>query len=185
MMNVKTIEIPAGEYVRRFREPEKFVVFCRECANYGTTYACPPFLHGEDRRLMEWKNALIVVWRYRLPEGRHRISDSAGLMVAPKARLEKMLLGLERLHGGLAFGIGGGCSRCGLCERISGRPCRHPESVRPPLEAYGFDLCRTISELFGMEMEWAEDGFLPESLTLVGALFHNKEAGEISLSGLL
>ena len=53
--------------------------------------------------------------------------------------------------------------------------CRHPELVRPSLEACGFDIAHTTSELFGIELKWGTDGSLPEYLTLVCGFFHNAE----------
>lgn len=38
--------IPAGEYVARYRNAEKFIVFCQACSRYGACWACPP--HGFD-----------------------------------------------------------------------------------------------------------------------------------------
>ena len=55
-------------------------------------------------------------------------------------------------------------------------PCRHPERVRPSLEACGFDLCRTTESLMGIPLRWSTDGRLPEYLTLVSGFFHNADA---------
>ena len=71
----------------------------------------------------------------------------------------------------------GSCLYCpeGTCTRPEAKPCRHPELVRPSLEACGFDIARTTSELFGIELKWGTDGSLPEYLTLVCGFFHNAE----------
>jgi hypothetical protein len=45
--------------------------------------------------------------------------------------------------------------------------------VRPSLEACGFDIGRTTSELFGIELRWGSRGQMPEYLTLVCGFFHN------------
>lgn len=55
-------------------------------------------------------------------------------------------------------------------------PCLHPDKVRPSLEAFGFDIGRTLSELFGIRLLWGKDGILPEYLMLVSGLFHNSVA---------
>ena len=49
------------------------------------------------------------------------------------------------------------------------------KSIGPSLEACGFDIARTTSELFGIELKWGTDGSLPEYLTLVCGFFHNAE----------
>lgn len=66
----------------------------------------------------------------------------------------------------------------GSCTRPEGLPCRHPDRVRPSLEACGFDIGRTTSELFGIELKWGAEGKLPEYLTLVCGLFH--DAGHVA-----
>ena len=45
--------------------------------------------------------------------------------------------------------------------------------MRPSLEAFGFDISRTLSELFGIRLLWGKDGVIPEYLTLVCGFFHN------------
>lgn len=54
-------------------------------------------------------------------------------------------------------------------------PAVIPTLVRPSLEACGFDIVRTTSELFGIELKWGEEGRLPEYLTLVCGFFHNAD----------
>ena len=66
-------------------------------------------------------------------------------------------------------------SEAGRLIRPEAKPCRHPELVRPSLEACGFDIAHTPSELFGIELKWGTDGSLPEYLTLVCGFFHNAE----------
>lgn len=66
-------------------------------------------------------------------------------------------------------------SEAGRLIRPEAKPCRHPELVRPSLEACGFDIAHTTSELFGIELKWGTDGSLPEYLTLVCGFFHNAE----------
>lgn len=36
-------EIDLGEYIRDYREPEKFIGYCKQCDRYNSCWACPPF----------------------------------------------------------------------------------------------------------------------------------------------
>ena len=47
-------------------------------------------------------------------------------------------------------------------------------------EAFGFDMTRTLSELFGIELLWGKNGILPEYLVIVSGLFHNSTENIIS-----
>lgn len=87
------------------------------------------------------------------------------------------MLDLERRYDGRAFAYAGRCLYCPneSCARLEGKPCRHPELVRPSLEACGFDLCRTTEELMAIPLRWGEGDRMPEYLTLVSGFFHNAD----------
>lgn len=53
--------------------------------------------------------------------------------------------------------------------------CRHPDKVRPSLEAFGFDLMKTSENLLGIKMVWGMDGMMPEYLTLVCGVFYDRK----------
>ena len=109
--------------------------------------------------------------------------DAAQELIRPeRVRVEQMLLDMECRYGGRAFSYVGECLYCGgaPCERICGRRCLHPDKVRPSLEAFGFDISKTLLELFGIRLLWGHDGRLPEYLVLVMALFHNCPPGAFS-----
>ena len=56
------------------------------------------------------------------------------------------------------------------CTRRKNLPCRHPESIRPSLEALGLDIARTTSGLFGIDLQWGRPDAPPAYLTLLSAL---------------
>ena len=87
---------------------------------------------------------------------------------------------MDRACDGRAFTYVGNCfyRPKGTCTRAEGKPCRHPDLVRPSPETYEFDIVRTASELFGIELKWGAEGKLPEYLTLVCGLFH--DAGHVA-----
>ena len=59
--------IPAGEYVARYRNAEKFIVFCQACSRYGACWACPPHGFDADEYLSGYRTALIIGTRI-IPE---------------------------------------------------------------------------------------------------------------------
>ena len=92
-----------------------------------------------------------------------------------RIRTEKKLLEMEHKYNRYTFAYSGQCLYCNdsECTRKRNHPCLHPDKVRPSLSAFGFDIGRTFSELFGIELLWGKDGILPEYLMLVSGLFHN------------
>lgn len=169
--SVESRIIPVADYIRGYRDAERIGGYCRQCGNYGRLWSCPPFDFDVDAAISKWRNVLIVACRIEIPKGNNGMAELRDV----RRKLERKLLDLEASVGGLAFGFSGECLHCQACSRPSGIICRHPESVRPALEAYGFDVCRTISDLFGFSLEWSADGSIPRHLTLVGALFHNAD----------
>lgn len=172
-VNDYEVTIPAAEYIAGFRDADKFIAYCRECANYGLSWACPPFSHDVDAELSRYTMAKIIVTKISpkttdLPVG---LADE--FISAERKRIETKLLDEEKETGGRSFSYVGSCRHCGgrECTRLCGKPCRHPELVRPSLEAYGFDVCKTVKDLFGFDILWSTNGRLPEYLVLVTALF--------------
>lgn len=110
------------------------------------------------------------------------IDKSQELIRPERIRIEKELLKLELRFGGRAFAYVGKCLYCpdSECARKCNRPCLHPDKVRPSLEAFGFDIAHTLSELFGIELLWGKNDILPEYLVLVSGLFHNSTENIIS-----
>jgi len=169
-----TIELPVADLIHNFRDEAYFMELCRECSRYGKTWACPPFDFNPGQLLGNWSNALIIAIRIDLPKEYNYVENSPALIWSQKLIFEEKLLEMEKEYGGLAFGFSGGCMRCKNCMRVNGGKCIHPDKVRPALEAFGFNVAKCMKELFGIELEWAENGILPDSLNLVGAFFHNK-----------
>lgn len=175
-----TVSISTDEYIRRFRDADRFIECCRKCPNYNRNWACPPFSHDPEQQLRSYRNLLLIATKITPYRSDVPFTESRRLIHPERKRLEHRLLEMERLYDGRAFAYVGSCLYCpeGACTRPLGLPCRHPELVRPSLEAYGFDISRTTSELFGIELLWGKNGLLPEYLTLVCGFFHN--AGSVS-----
>lgn len=169
--------LPVKEYIRRFRNVEMFMRRCMECRNYNMTWGCPPYACDIEEELRHYNSIMITVTVISLSGDRIPLAEWAAITAPQRERLEKMFLVKEKELGGKAFGFGSTCRHCpdGECTRPQGLPCRHPELVRPSLEAYGFDIGKTLSELFDIELVWGKEGFMPEYITLVsGCLFDKK-----------
>ena len=95
------------------------------------------------------------------------------MLARVRAAVDPQLLAIERKHPGSRAFFAGTCFACpeGTCTRHKGIPCRHPDRVRPSLEAFGFDIGAISSELLHNELKWSRDGQFPEYFTLVSALF--------------
>ncbi len=167
--------LPAADYIARFRDAERFAACCRACPNYGRSWGCPPFSFDVEEYLGGYATALLVATVITPQDSGLPLSEARQLLLPERRRLEACLLDLEQRFGGRAFAYVGSCLHCpeGTCSRSSGQPCRHPDRVRPSLEACGFDLGRTTAELFGIDLRWGAQGRLPEYLTLVCGFFHN------------
>ena len=136
-----TAHIDAATFISHYRRPEEFLGYCRQCHNYGRRYGCPPFDYDPLTILERYSQALIVGAKIVPADAHLPIGEVHTLLRPIMTDMNKRLLEQERQLGGLAFGFTGMCPYCGdePCARISGQPCRHPDWVRPSLEAYGFD----------------------------------------------
>ena len=109
------------------------------------------------------------------PEDKSLPLEAANDLMKPVIdEMNKELLETEKSLAGMCFGFVGSCPYCdgAPCARIEGKPCKHPDKVRPSLEAYGFDISKTAKELLGLEIKWSEQGLIPEYLTLVCGIFY-------------
>ena len=169
-------EIDAKAYVEGFCRADYFITFCQQCRNYGHRYGCPPF-EDAPLTLIEGYDKVRLLGVKITPEDKTLPLEAAGDLMAPViGELNEELLALEQTLGGRAFGFVGTCLYCGgaPCARIEGKPCRHPEKVRPSLEAIGFDISLTAKELLGLDIRWSHNGLLPEYLTLVCGIFYKE-----------
>lgn len=169
------VTLPAADYIARFRDADRIAGYCRTCPNYGQSWGCPPFDFDAQEYIGGYATALLVATRITPAAPGLPLTAARRLILPERERLESRLLDMESRWDGRAFAYVGSCLHCpeGSCTRPEGKPCRHPDRVRPSLEACGFDIGRTTSELFGIELRWGYRGQMPEYLTLVCGFFHN------------
>lgn len=168
-----TATISVAEYMANYRDAEKFIGFCRQCRRYGTCWACPPYTFNVDNYLSQYETALIIGTKITPihPEDiTDPISHGNKIMETERQRTDALLLELERTYNGRAF-FPGSCLLCPSCTRAEEKPCLYPNRVRPSLEACGFDIGKTTTELLNIELKWGENGIMPEYITLVSAVF--------------
>lgn len=173
-----TADIGVDEYIERFRDEARFIELCEKCPNFGCSWGCPPFDFDTDEFLRQYKYAHLMATKI-IPDRNDIPVEMTQEFIRPeRVRIEKELLEMERKYGGRGFAYVGKCLYCSgsECTRKRNRPCLHPDKVRPSLEAFGFDIGRILSELFGIRLLWGKDGILPEYLMLVSGLFHNSVA---------
>ena len=178
-MTMATAQTDAAAYEQSYRDKARFLQCCQACHRYGLTYACPPFPDDDAIAFPDGATMLIVGSRL-IPDSATRelatdVQRRDGIM---HALLDTALPVIERLHrqwenecpDSRAF-LFSTCRLCHpqSCTRPEGKPCRHPEKVRPSLEALGFNLARTADELFKMPLQWSSDERLPDYLTLITA----------------
>ncbi|MBR5118256.1 MAG: DUF2284 domain-containing protein [Muribaculaceae bacterium] len=168
-------EVDRERYVREFRDVATFEACCQQCPNYGKRWGCPPFDHDTLQDLMPYNKVMIIGLKITPHDRKMPIEQVYDLMRPELERMNKRLITLEDEKNGMAFGFVGKCPYCNgaPCARQQGKPCRHPDVVRPSLEAYGFNVSKTASELLGIDMVWSKDKTIPRYLTLVCGLFFN------------
>ncbi len=179
--------MPAVQYIAGYHTPDKVEPYCRACSNYGRCWTCPPFDYDVTARLKQYDWTLLLGARITPDDALRNSPGSAAERNALAHRLitmawiqsvEPVMRSLETAHPGsmLLCGFFACPTDCAKhCARIDGQPCRHPHLMRPSLEAYGFDVAKTTSELLQLELLWGTGNALPEYTTLVTALFTHKQ----------
>ena len=195
------IKIGVTGYIERYRDPGKFIEFCKECDRYNACWACPPYNFDSESYITPYTNAFILGTkitpdeklrsRYDFNEhsNKKQVSNKQSkeitrlLITDVRKLLDGALLSLEQQYPDSRALFAGTCHLCptGTCTRITEKPCIYPEKIRPSLEALGFDIGKTASELLGIELKWSSNGELPEYFVLVSGFFTNHNDIEIML----
>lgn len=166
-------EISTAEAARH-RDVAHFEELCRECPCYGRRWCCPP-LESDILAKPDNYPTLTLVGARIIPNVSGRPIEDAGRLIADCRRLiEPQILREEKNTAGFAALFTGQCTHCGekKCTRINGEPCRHPELVRPSLEALGYNVGALAEDFLNLKLQWSADGKIPEYLVIVAGLFH-------------
>lgn len=174
------VQTDAGLLLGSYRDVERFLALCRECPNFGRSWACPPLDPALEAELQGYREATLFLTKIipdkRYYEGANASPDLARrMLLRERMRLDPMLLERERTLGGRVFSFVGSCAYCTGpqgCTRLQGLPCRHPDKVRPSLEAFGFNLEAIARDFFSTQILWASaPDELPPYLLLLTAHF--------------
>ena len=170
--------ISVEEYVACYRDASRIAEYCKSCDNYGQSWSCPPFDCDIESRLRSYCNVLLVAMKASpLVEGMSWHDFEQSLMTE-RLDFEKRLRQLEDEYMALAC-YPGSCLYCPdeQCARCCGAPCRHPRLMRPSLEAYGFDVAKSVSDILNFPLRWSSSSLIATTdyLTYVAALFHNED----------
>ncbi len=171
---VFTAEIDAKTYIKDFRRVEEFIKLCQQCKNYNNRYGCPPFQDKVLAAVNKFQKVRLFGVKI-IPKDKNLPLEMANQLMEPVTnQINKELLEEEKTLDGFGLGFVGTCPYCGKtpCARIEGKSCRHPDKVRPSLEAFGFDVGKTAKDLLGVELKWSQNGLIPEYLMLVYGIFY-------------
>ena len=161
-------ETDVKTYVRDFVDVGGFLECCKVCPNYNNVWSCPPY----DFDPMDYWNSFkrILVAGYQITfQGEHTQETMTETLWDVKQKLAEELYELKEFPGSQSLSAGT-CQICKSCSKQEGAPCRFPDKMRYSIESIGGNVGKTISSLCGIEIEWIEDGKLPEHFVLVGGL---------------
>jgi predicted metal-binding protein len=163
-----TVETGLKDYIRNYRDADKFIVYCKQCDRYNACWSCPPFDFDTAEVISAYDTAYLTGTKILLDDdvikentGWERCTKITYLIIEEVRRnLDRRLLSLEREFPGSRAFFAGTCHICPQdeCERIKGKPCIAPERIRPSLESFGFDMAKTAAELLNIEMKWSHNG---------------------------
>lgn len=177
-IDTKIVSIGVNSYIDKLRDVEQFLECCKACDNYNKNWSCPPFNINFTKELLKYNRAYIIGTRINIKEEMRSITDESNhviesILIPIRKELDKELLKLElKTPNSRAF-FAGSCKKCedSKCTRILGLPCKFPLETRPSLEAIGFDMGRTASEILEVDLKWSSGNRLPEYFMLISAIF--------------
>lgn len=182
-------DIEVADYIRGYRDADKFIAYCKQCNRYDAYWACPPFHSDTNQYISVYKHAYLIGTKIKLGDAMIKECSTPAwckdisyrIIEEVRRKLDNRLLELEREYPGSRSFFAGTCHWCASCTRAEGKPCIYPDKIRPSLEAIGFDISKTSSELLHIELKWSKEGMLPEYFTLVSGFFTNADNPLITL----
>lgn len=162
-------ETDIEHYVEHYVDIEAFLKCCKTCPSFGAVWSCPPFDFHPMSIWQAHERIRIVGYRLTFDEDRTEEGMNEALREVKQKLSEELYEMEQEIPGSLSLSAGT-CQVCDRCTKPEGKPCRFPEKMRHSIESLGGNVGKTISELCGIEIEWIEEGKLPEHYVLVSAL---------------
>ena len=82
-----TASLPVADYMARFRDVPRFLECCRQCRNFGKSWACPPYDYDVDGTIAGYESAFFVAVKIKPDERIPLLFElpfkHKGIMVAP------------------------------------------------------------------------------------------------------
>ncbi len=167
----KTIGVP--EYIQGYVNVEEFLECCKVCGNFDRKWSCPSYDFDPVKDYWEKFDSLYVVGKKMVLTEEEK-DNWENLMEEVKGQLTKELFMEEEKRPGSRSLSAGSCHICGEdnCSKPLGEPCRFPEKMRYSIESLGGNVGLTASKLLGIELQWIEEGKIPDYFVLVGGLLY-------------
>jgi len=172
--------VSVEEYREKCVDVQEFLPYCKACNLYGKVWSCPPYAFSPDDYWKKYREFLIVGLKVCVPEEllsgtytpEEREEILSQILMPEKERLDAVLLEREKEVPGSISLSGGSCQKClpKECTRRHHQPCRHPDTLRYSIESLGGNVGLTVTKYLHQELQWMEEGKLPEYFILVGGL---------------
>lgn len=173
-------KVAVDHYIKEYVDVEGFLEACRKCPNYSNVWSCPPYdfdviKYWEQFNVLELTAIKIIfdanyAGKQFSPEELEKITRSSIWEV--KQQLTQELYEREKVAPGSVSLSAGSCSLCKSCTRSEGKLCRHPEDMRFSIESLGGNVGLTTEKIMGIELEWVQEGRLPNHFVLVCGLLY-------------
>ena len=90
-----TASLPVADYMARFRDVPRFLECCRQCRNFGKSWACPPYDYDVDGTIAGYESAFFVAVKIK-PDERIPLKEEGALLLPERKLLERSLLEREQ-----------------------------------------------------------------------------------------
>ena len=174
-------EISVDKYFENYVDVEGIAEKCEACDKHAQYWCCAPFDFDVADFWNKYNDLFLLAMRIK-PDPKYRGKKFEGeeleaILTETLNKGKELLAGelyvWEKKMNGVALSAGA-CTRCtDGCTRPDGPPCRYADEMRYNLESLGADVNKTITDVFGLQPLWVEDGVIPEYFILVSGLLYN------------